>query len=768
MNNNFNYNNIPMELRKVKRWVLWKLKKIDNGKTTKVPVNANNGYGAKSNDNSTWVTFDEAINKVDFYNCNGLGFMLGDGYFGVDIDHALDNKELISEFVDTLKSYTEVSQSGEGIHIICKGVLPDGARRKGNIEMYDSARFFALTGIMYNESRYPLAERTDEIKALWDKYLNDVKPIPDGAYVYQKDRKELNSGSLLTDEEVLEKIEQSQSNKLFSSLYYGLWESLYPSQSEADMSLCSILAFWCCRDIAQMDRIFRSSKLYRDKWDKKRGALTYGEITLKNAVDKCKDVYTPAFNPKTDVYNSSTGSIVHKQIYDLSDTGNAQRFIDRFGINIKYNFDNKCWMYFDGKTWIRDTKQIIKTQADILIDEMKLELAKEPDNNIAKEMARNIKHLSSNSGKEAMLKEAMHIGNIPAVNGDFNQYDYYLNCLNGVVNLHTGEIMPHERSYLLSKNTNISVDLEGKPERWLQFLNEIFDNDKEIIDYVHKAVGYTLTGDTKEQCFFQCYGDGANGKSVFLDILYEMLGDYSLNSQVESILAKNNGASNGASSEIARMSGARFVRTNEPNENSRFNEGLVKQLVSGDVTTARFLYGSEFEFKPCFKLWIATNYKIGVRGTDYGIWRRQRLVPFKMRFDESNADRNLTNKLMLELPQILGWAIKGCIKWQKEGFYTPKLIVEETKAYKEENDIVLSFLKDCVREKADSREKASDVYTEYSKWAKAGNEYCMTQSKFGIEMSKRYPKKTVNGYVYYIGFILKKHDESYVYEKRMY
>ena len=390
-------------------------------------------------------------------------------------------------------------------------------------------------------------------------------------------------------------------------------------------------------------------------------------------------------------------------------------------------------------------------------------MIKEPDKDLQKEMAKNIKHLSSNSGKEAMLKEAMHIGIIPTINADYDKDDYLLNCFNGVVDLKTGKLLPHNKTYMMSKNTNLRVDLENEPVRWKQFLLEIFNGSQDLVDYIQCAIGYTLTGDTKEQCFFQCYGDGANGKSVFLDILYEMLGDYSLNSQVDSILARSNN-SGGANSEIARMNGARFVRTNEPNEGSRFNEGLVKQLVSGDVTTARFLYGTEFEFSPRFKLWIATNYKINVRGTDTGIWRRQRLVPFEVKFIGDKADKHLTEKLMNELPQILGWAVKGAVKWVKNGLTTPKEIEIANNEYKQEMDIISSFLADCTKLSPNGREKASEVFKEYSQWAKDGHEYCMTQSKFGIEMGKRFTKKNVNGYVYYTGFILKKNDESYVYE----
>lgn len=765
----FDYTNIPTELKSLKRWVLWKLKNTDKGKTTKVPINAKNGYGAKSNDSDTWTTFDEALKNVDYFGCDGLGFMLGKGYFGVDIDHAIDNQELIDEFVDHLKSYTEISQSGEGIHIICKGVLPTGARRRGNIEMYDSARFFALTGNLYNDIKYDnIEDRTNEVKELWSKYLcEEKKEVPQNAYVFKKQEitRPISTMSSLSDNEVIEKAKESQSGNLFTCLYYGQWEGLYPSQSEADMAFCSLLAFWCARDENQMDRIFRSSKLFREKWDLKRGSNTYGQITIRTAVNKCRDVYTPAFNQVTQVYNPKTGEVVQKKQYDLNDTGNAQRFIDRFGNNIRYNFDNKCWMVFDGKTWVRDCKQLVKTQADILIEEMKVEMIKEQDKEFQKELSKNIKHLSSNNGKEAMLKEAMHIGIIPTTNADYDKDDFKLNCFNGVVDLKNGKLLPHDKAYMMSKNTNLRVDLENEPVRWKQFLNEIFGGSQELVDYIQMAVGYTLTGDTKEQCFFQCYGDGANGKSVFLDVLYAILGDYSLNCQIESILARNSGSSGGASSEIARMNGARFVRTNEPNEGSRFNEGLLKQLVSGDVTTARFLYGMEFEFVPRFKLWIATNYKINVRGTDYGIWRRQRLVPFEVKFEGKKADKSLPEKLANEYSQILGWAVKGAVKWVKNGLTTPKEIEIANNQYKQEMDIVASFLNDCTKPLANGREKASDVFKEYSQWAKDGHEYCMTQSKFGVEMGKRYQKKNINGYVYYIGLILKKHDSSYVFEK---
>lgn len=739
----FNYDKLPQEMKELKRFCLWKLEN-----NTKIPINPFNGSGAKSNDSKTWSTFDIAFKNINRYNCNGVGFMLGDGYFGIDLDHLENNQKnpLAIEFIYLIQSYTEISQSGEGIHIICKGTLPKGRRRKNNIEMYDEKRFFALTGNVVDNLN-TIIEATGLVKPLYDKYLGEEeKPLE----TLKNNVKQVD----LEIDEILEKVQFSKNANLFNDLYNGIWEDKYPSQSEADMSFCSMLAFWTCKDKEKMDAIFRSSALYRDKWDILRGEKTYGEITIDNACKNCNIVYSGDSSIKKPTSN----------VYSLDDTGNAQRFVDTYGDNIKYNFDNKYWVIFNGKYWEKDLKQEVKNKADELIEIMKREVKRTQNEELQKELKKNVKRLSSSSGKEAMLKEAMHLGNIPATNSDFDKEIFYLNVKNGVLDLKNNKLMPHDKKYMQSKYIDIECDTKNDPKLWLKFLNDIFNEDKEMISYIQKAIGYTLTGSTKEQCFFQCYGEGANGKSVFLDIVYSLLGTYALNSQVDSILAKSNN-SGGANSEIARMSGARFVRTNEPNEKSRFNEGLVKQLVGGDITTARFLYGQEFEFKPRFKLWIATNYKIEVRGTDGGIWRRMRLIPFKVIFTEEQQDKDLGDKLANELPQILGWAVKGCFKWQKEGLKMPKEVEKEVKEYKSEMDIIASFLKDNVSRRKKSKEKSTDVYKEFSRWAKEGNEFCMSQTRFGKEMGKRFEKKVIGGYTYYMGMCLKKNDNTIIYTR---
>lgn len=770
----YDYSRVPQEMKGTRRWVLWKKAERD-GRTTKIPVDAQTGMGAKSNDPNTWVTFQEAQEAFRrMSGMSGLGFMLGNGFFGVDIDHAKGNPELISEFVEALPSYSEVSQSGEGLHIVCKGSLPEGPRRKGTIEMYDSARFFALTGRVY-KNRDALSDCTEAIKPLYAKYLapRDENAPSKGIYTYRAPTAPTApiDGLSLTDTEVLEKGFSSRGGEKFSALYNGDWQNDYESQSQADLAFCSSLAFWCGKDKEQMDRIFRQSGLMRKKWDEKRGEEgTYGQITLAKAVRGCQDVYRkqePA--PKYKYGPQEERTEAHeeeqpKRKYTLDDTGNAERFVDSFGKDIRYNYDNKCWVVWDGATWKRDDTQKVKKLADNLIKRMRREAVETDDEKTADALMRNVRRLASSSGKEAMLKEAQHIGNTATLNSDYDRDPYLLNCENGVVDLRTGELLPHDRSLMMSKNTHVALDKEGDPENWLKALDGLFQGDKDVIGFVRRAIGYTLTGSVKEQCLFQCFGNGSNGKSLFFNTVTNLLGDYSLNAQVDSVLTRAKGSSGSASPDIARMNGARFVRTNEPNEGARFNEGLVKQMTGGDVVTARYLYGQDFEFKPVFKLWIACNNKIIVRGTDKGIWRRMRLIPFEATFEGKNDDKGLEERVLGELPKILWWAVKGCLEWQKDGLGMPERIQKATLEYQEEMDVVKSFLKDCAISDKNGKERAQDVFAEYREWARSGNEWGgMTQTKFGLEMSKMYKKRNISGYVYYMGLSLKSRKQPYVY-----
>lgn len=734
--------NIPQELRKVKQWVCW------TG-SDKVPKNPYTGGNAQSNNPDTWSSFKQAVEACEKYRFDGIGFMFAPPYFGVDLDHCLDNVDFCDEFVETLQSYAEISRSGSGIHIICKGTLPDGSRRKGNVEMYSSGRYFICTGNVYNAAYKEVKDCTDTIKILHNKYLPSAVP---------KAELRPNIVTDISDQEVIDKARNSRSGQLFNMLYSGSWESLYASQSEADLAFCNQLAFWTARNAEQMDRIFRTSRLFRAKWDSKRGGDTYGNITIQRACANCNDVYEPhkysddtalaiAFFRDGKVGVTDTKKA---EAYDQTDTGNAHRLYDRFGKIIRYSFNRKKWYFWTGKMWALDESGEIKKLADEICEDLKREAWNVQDEDLQEKALKFAKKTASSNSKEAMIKECQHIEDIPASPDDFDAYTDYLNCQNGIVNLRNGELIPHDSSFMMSKICNAEYDTTGgKPKRWLEFLDEVTKGDKHLQDYIQKCIGYSISGSNKEQCAYFLYGMGNNGKSTFLDTIADLLGTYAANAQPDTIMLQSRIGSSGggANSDIARLKSARFVTCEEPTEGVRLNEGLLKQLTGGSKVTCRFLYGDEFEYTPEFKIWVATNHKPTVRGTDIGIWRRIKLIPFEVNIPKDKVDKNLKYKLRQEFPQILAWAVEGCIKWQREGLEEPERVVEATKDYKQEMDLIAGFIDQCLMIDYDTDNKimASDLFAIYSQWAKRNNEFEMSSKKFFMEVAKKIPDKGRNG-----------------------
>ncbi|PTM21070.1 DNA primase, partial [Lactobacillus sp. PFC-70] len=374
-----------------------------------------------------------------------------------------------------------------------------------------------------------------------------------------------------------------------------------------------------------------------------------------------------------------------------------------------------------------------------------------------KEFQKHIKHSRSNSGKKAMIDEIKH--RVPVLHGEFDSDKTLLNVANGYVDLTSGILHEHDINKMFSRQTRIEyTDTIDAPE-WEQFLNQIFDGDQELIEYVQKAVGYSLTGSTKEQVMFILYGNGRNGKSIFIDTIADALGNYARSMQADSIMIKQN--SSAANSDIARLEGARLVTSSEPNDGLRLDEGLVKQLTGGDTVTARYLYGKEFEFKPEFKLWLATNHKPIIRGTDDGIWRRLMLVPFAVKIPDNRVDKDLKYKLQREEVGILNWAVEGALKWQREGLQAPASVREASRTYRNEMDVTSEFMDECCVVGDHEMVRAGELYQRYKHWATDNSQYLMNSTKFGKEMGKKFEKKHDMQGTYYRGLSLKQFEQPF-------
>lgn len=726
--------NIPKELKAVNNWVCW------TG-SDKIPKNPHTGGNAMANNPATWGSFEEAVAACEKYHYDGVGFEFDtkSGYFGVDLDKCLDNTDFCDEFVESLQSYAEISKSGTGLHIICKGKLPDGAKKRGNVEMYSAGRYFICTGNIYNPNYTTVRNCTETIKVLHSKYLPTNIPKAEFKRIEVVD---------LDDQEVIDKARNCRSGQFFNCLYAGDWQSLFPSQSEADLALCNHLAFWTGRNESQMDRIFRTSGLMRPKWDKKRGADTYGNITIGKACASCADVYQPdKHGDGTDLaiaFFKGGGVGTTQKVYDMTDTGNAHRMYDKFGSVIRYSYNRKKWYIWTGKAWVLDESGSIKKMADEICEDIKKEALNIPDEDLQEQMLKFAKRTASSNAKEAMIRECQHLYDVPASPEMFDGYTDFLNCQNGIVNLRNGELIPHDSSFMMSKICNAEYDVKHKsPKMWLKFLDDITDGDKDLQEYIQKCVGYSISGSNAEQCSYFLYGMGNNGKSTFLDTIADLLGSYAATTQPDTIMMQSKFAGGGANSDIARLKSARFVACEEPTEGIRLNEGLLKQLTGGSKVTCRFLYGDEFEYTPEFKIWMATNHKPVIRGTDLGIWRRIKLIPFEVTIPPEKVDKHLKYKLRQEFPQILAWAVDGCMKWQKEGINDPACVTEATKDYKQEMDLIAGFMEQCIVIDYTSDEKimASDLFMLYSNWAKKNNEWEMSSKKFFAEITKKLPDK---------------------------
>lgn len=743
------YEKIPQEMKSCINWVCWNAipdEKSHSG-IKKVPICALNGNPAKSNDPTTWTDFANAFFIKNAHNFSGVGFMFSESdYFGIDIDDCRDEVErylngdksgIIGEFIETLGSYAEISQSGNGIHIICKGTLPDGARRKGRIEMYDSGRYFIMTGNQIGHFD-EVKNCTESIKILHEKYLGSPKKT-----VVKKATEVKN----LTEKEIVDRMCRSSAKA--ERLYKGDFSG-YNSQSEADMAFCSILAFWCGGDTSLMDSIYRNSGLMRDKWDRKTSGSTYGKILMEKCVSSCTEFY----NPHKSSFRMSIGKSTDVEIkaHTLDDTGNAQRMNDVFSDSLRYSFTDKRWLYYTGSKWQYDNKGIVFTCADEILVRMNKEYelwAKKDGGSMLNDFQKHKKKTRSNVAKTAMIREFQHL--VPIAPSELDTHKTLVNCPDSVINLENGEILGNSPDLYMTKMLGTSMpENPRKPEKWLNFLDDIFNCDKELIRYVQKALGYCLSGLTTEQCVFFLYGTGRNGKSTFLEIVRKIMGDYATNIQPESIMIKQN--SGNANSDIARLRGARLVTSAEPNEGMRLNEGLIKQLTGDDMVTARLLYGNEFEYRPEFKLWTATNHKPTIRGTDLGIWRRIHIIPFTVTIPEDKVDRNLSGKLSEELPDILAWIVEGYKLWRAEGLHKPKVVDDAVKEYRNEMDVIEAFLSSEYVQQG-GEVKSNQLYAVYCKWAEINNEYKMSSTKFGREIAKRYEKKRTNG-IFYVGISL--------------
>ncbi len=438
---------------------------------------------------------------------------------------------------------------------------------------------------------------------------------------------------------------------------------------------------------------------------------------------------------------------------NLTDLGNAKRLVNQFGENIRYCHEIKKWLVWKSPRWIIDDNGMIdrlaKQVARSIYQETKNGSTPENREAIAKHAARteNVTRL------EAMIKLGKTEPGIPVSLSELDSDHYLLAVNNGVINLKKSQMIEADRTQYINKRAHVDYIQAAECPTWLSCLDRVFAGDTELIAYVQRAFGYSLTGDTREQVLFFLHGTGANGKSTLVNAIKEILGDHAQGCAADTLMVKQAGT---ATNDIAKLRGSRVVISPETEEGRRMAETTVKQLTGGDTISARFLFGEYFEFIPTFKIWIIGNHKPVIRGNDYGIWRRIMLIPFNQIIPEDERDHRLPEKLRGEHSGIFNWMLAGCLTWQREGLRPPAIVTAATKEYQTEMDIIESWMNDRCERASEARSGATALYTNYKIWSQENSEYVITSTKFGLKLTEKglRKEKSRSGAIY-LGIRLK-------------
>jgi len=404
----------------------------------------------------------------------------------------------------------------------------------------------------------------------------------------------------------------------------------------------------------------------------------------------------------------------------LTEFGNAQRLLDMHGERLRYVPDVKGWLVSRDGGWTWDISGAsVRATASQLSPKIYSEGAAfdmAQAQHFAK-WARNSQtaHIIDAAVSLLSVQERIRIA-LAMIDADSMLVGF--DSARQVIDLRTGIARPAASSDYITKSlTPCAIGDASRAVRWHSFLVQIFDGDAELIDWLHRWCGYLLTGSTSEQIFLFFFGLGANGKSVFAELVRHIMGDYG-RSVASETLTETKRQAGGASPDLADLIGCRLAMSSETEDGSALAESLVKSLTSGDTITARQLYAPPVQFQPAFKLLMLGNHRPVIRGNDYGIWRRVRLVPFNKTFTEQERDPKLLDTLKAESPHILAWMVAGCMEWQRRGLGdVPASIASQTADYREEQDIIGQWLGECTKADRASEVDTSDLYTCYRNWA---------------------------------------------------
>ena len=449
-----------------------------------------------------------------------------------------------------------------------------------------------------------------------------------------------------------------------------------------------------------------------------------------------------------------------------TDAGNARRLIRDHGQDLKYCHPWGKWLIWEGRRWKIDDTGEAQRRAISVSDKLWVDLhaaAKDIDETSFAKIQVHAKYSSSVYGIEKMLECAASLLGSQILPKQLDSDPWLLNAQNGTIDLRTGVMREHERSDLITKIAPTAFDPDARCDAWDKFFRDIFPSE-EVAGYVRRLCGYWSTGVIREQILPVLFGTGSNGKTTFLNGIMKTLGpDYTMKAPAGFLMAKH-GQSN-IPTDKADLFGQRFVVCSETDEGKKMDESLVKELTGDEDLRVRRMREDFWQFTPTHKIALITNHKPVIRGTDHGIWRRIRLIPFSRQFwnpdkgesgpEELRQDSSLKDRLDMEHSGILTWIVRACIEWATIGESAPAEIDAASSEYKSSQDLLGSFLEEVCEVCAYGTAQASQLYNSYKKWTDENGEYCVSQRNFGVSITERGFEKHRNNGIVYLGIKIK-------------
>ena len=729
--NGVGYANIPDELTARDRWVCWKVEDR-NGEPTKIPVDANTGGFAKSNDESTWVSFENAREHYETHDeVEGIGFMFSrDGrYAGVDLDKCVEPEtgkvdDWARDIVERLDSYTEFSPSGTGMHVIVEGLVPSEGSRSGNVEMYDEKRYFTFTGDVGVGEPKDVEKRVGALKEVHEEYIQSGDNADEDATDGAQDAAESEPSDVdLEDEELLEKARNAENGDKFGALWNGD-TSGYPSQSEADSALCTLLAFWTGGDRARIDDLFRESSLMRDKWDEDRGSQTYGERTVDAALKEVDEYYDPDESGRVDMdaVLENEGSAVGVLSAWLSEYKKEEEKTPKKGE--KTQEAARALLEYERFATVGDDETVYRYHADegVWRDD-------------GEERIRRIldRALGSEFSTRVLNETVERVRARTAVDRDeFDVPDVTAPVQNGLLDLekHTPrDLCPSDyATFRLPMGYDKTADCPRFKE-YLEAVTRSGSDRKKLQEYA----GYVLMhGQMPHHKALFLAGPQASGKSTFIDVLSSLLPDDVVGASTPHQLTRRFG-------KMELYETWLNVSADIPSDMIE-NLGTFKMLVGKDRVAAEMKGVQEkVKFIPTTKHVFSANQLPEVYDADDAFWRRILIVPFPETIPRDDRVDNFDEKLVEEEASgILNWVLEGYDRLNEEGGFTADRMPEETRElWMSWSTPVIRFYARCLRDEVGAEADKDAVY-------KAYKEFCdeemsvmpVTEKSFGKRLCK--------------------------------